>query len=429
MKNQESKSLFKRALKVMVGGVNSPVRAYKGVGGEPLFITKGKGSKIWDADENEYTDFLCSWGAILLGHSDPDTIKASYNAIVNGSSFGAPTKNELYLAEVISSSMRTAEMVRLVNSGTEAVMTAIRLSRGFSGKNIIVKFEGNYHGHSDIVLSKAGSGLATLGIPSSAGVPEGCVSDTVTLAYNDIDAFENFMDQKGKLVAAVIVEPIAGNMGVVPADIKFLSSLRNKCNENSSILIFDEVISGFRVSRGGAQSLYGVYPDLTVLGKIMGGGFPIGALTGKAEIMRYLAPEGSVYQAGTLAGNPVAAAAGFTVISQLNDGIYQNLENYGKEIENLIVKAAVNNGIRVTVNRIGSMFSIFFADNPVKNFNDVLRSKKELYTPFFWSLLENGIYAPPSSYESYFFTASHNESDIKRLSVALDSSFGSLKNE
>ncbi|MDG7048233.1 MAG: glutamate-1-semialdehyde 2,1-aminomutase, partial [Nitrososphaerota archaeon] len=286
MKNQESKSLFKRALKVMVGGVNSPVRAYKGVGGEPLFIMRGKGSRIWDADENEYTDFLCSWGAILLGHSDPDTIKASYNAIVDGSSFGAPTKNELYLAEAISSSMRTAEMVRLVNSGTEAVMTAIRLSRGFSDKKIIVKFEGNYHGHSDIVLSKAGSGLATLGIPSSAGVPEGCVSDTVTLAYNDIDAFEDFMDQKGKLVAAVIVEPIAGNMGVVPADIKFLSSLRDKCNENSSILIFDEVISGFRVSKGGAQSLYGVYPDLTVLGKIIGGGFPIGALTGKAEIMR-----------------------------------------------------------------------------------------------------------------------------------------------
>ncbi|MEM3702039.1 MAG: aminotransferase class III-fold pyridoxal phosphate-dependent enzyme, partial [Conexivisphaerales archaeon] len=252
MNTKNSKMLFNRALRVMVGGVNSPVRAFKGVGGTPLFIERGKGSRIWDADGNKFTDFTCSWGAILLGHSHPEVIRASRNAINNGSSFGAPTLAELQLAEVISERVKTAEMVRLVNSGTEAAMTAIRLSRGYTNKKIIVKFEGNYHGHSDIVLSKAGSGLATLGMPSSAGVTEGCVSDTVTLKYNDVEAFESFIDENGSRVAAVIVEPIAGNMGVIPADTAFLSSLRKKCDQNSCVLIFDEVITGFRVSREGA---------------------------------------------------------------------------------------------------------------------------------------------------------------------------------
>lgn len=429
MKNQESAKLFERAVKVMIGGVNSPVRAYKGVGGRPLFITRGRGSKIWDADGNEYTDFVCSWGAILLGHSDPDTVKASCNAIASGSSFGAPTKNELQLAEAISDSVKSAEMVRLVNSGTEAVMTAIRLARGFSGRKIIVKFEGNYHGHSDIVLSKAGSGLATLGIPSSAGVPEGCVEDTVTLRYNDTAEFEGFMDKNGQNVAAVIVEPVAGNMGVVPAQRGFLSSLRNKCNQNSCVLIFDEVITGFRVSKGGAQKLYGIYPDLTVLGKIIGGGFPIGAVVGKAEIMKYLAPVGPVYQAGTLAGNPVAAAAGLAVLSQLNDNIYLKLESYGKRVEAIIKRSAEDSGISVTVNRSGSMFSTFFTSRPVRNFNDVLNSRNELYTKFFWSILEQGIYAPPSPYESHFITTNHDDSDLQILEDALNASFRSISNE
>ncbi len=320
-------------------------------------------------------------------------------------------------------------MVRLVNSGTEAVMTAIRLARGFSGRKIIVKFEGNYHGHSDIVLSKAGSGLATLGIPSSAGVPEGCVTDTVTLTYNDTAKFEEFMDKNGQNVAAVIVEPVAGNMGVVPAQREFLSSIRTKCNQNSCVLIFDEVISGYRVSKGGAQELYKIYPDLTVLGKIIGGGFPIGAVVGKAEIMKYLAPEGPVYQAGTLAGNPVATAAGLAVLSQLNDKIYQELEGYGKRIEALIKRSAEDSGISVIVNRSGSMFSTFFTNKPVRNFNDVFNCRNELYTKFFWSILEHGVYAPPSPYESCFITASHDKSDLKMLEDALYTSFRLISNE
>jgi len=429
MNYQESEALFRRALKVMVGGVNSPVRAFKSVGGGPLFISRGKGSRIWDADGNLYTDLVCSWGAILLGHADRDVIKASRSAILNGSSFGAPTKNELELAEKISSSIKSAEKVRLVNSGTEAVMTAIRLARGFSKRKLIVKFEGNYHGHSDVVLSKAGSGLATLGMPSSAGVPEGCVSDTITLTYNDSNAFENFMDVEGRRVAAVIVEPVAGNMGVVPAEREFLLNLRKKCDENSCVLIFDEVISGFRVSFRGAQGLYNIYPDLTVLGKIIGGGFPIGAVAGRTETMKYLAPEGPVYQAGTLAGNPVAAAAGLAVLSKLDKGTYIRLENYGNKIESSIRTAANRYGIDITVNRIGSMFSTFFTAESVKNFNDVLRSRKELYTPFFWSMLENGIYSPPSPYESCFLTTKHDATDLKRLNSALDSSFEALKHE
>ena len=429
MNTKESQALYQRALKVMVGGVNSPVRAFKAVGGTPLFIKKGMGSKIWDADGNEYTDFVCSWGAILLGHADPEVIKATYEAILNGSSFGAPTKPELQLAEAISQSVASAEMVRLVNSGTEATMTAIRLARGFTGRKVIVKFEGNYHGHSDPLLSRAGSGLATLGMPSSAGVTEGCASDTVTLKYNDVDGFESFMDQMGRQVAAVIVEPVAGNMGVVPGDKGFLLSLRKRCSENSCILIFDEVITGFRVSKGGAQGLYGIYPDLTTLGKVIGGGFPIGAIAGRAEIMKHLAPEGPVYQAGTLAGNPVAASAGLAVLSRLNDGLYSKMDEYGKRVENYIRSAASENGIDVTVNRVGSMFSVFFTSQPVKNFDDVLNSKKELYLKFFWYLIENGIYAPPSPYESYFFTASHDEADLERLKHAVESSFEALKNE
>ncbi|MCL4343404.1 MAG: glutamate-1-semialdehyde 2,1-aminomutase [Thaumarchaeota archaeon] len=429
MNTQESETLFSRALKIMVGGVNSPVRAFKGVGGKPLFIERGMGSRIWDADGNEFTDFTCSWGAILLGHSYPDVIRASYNAMAKGSSFGAPTRTELQLAEEISATVKTAEMVRLVNSGTEAVMTAIRLSRGFTGKKTIVKFEGGYHGHSDTVLSKAGSGLATLGIPSSAGVTEGCVSDTVTLEYNNTGKFESYMDQNGRQVAAVIIEPVAGNMGVIPADRAFLLSLRKKCDENSCILIFDEVISGFRVSREGAQGLYGIYPDLSVFGKVIGGGFPIGATAGKSEVMKRLAPEGPVYQAGTLAGNPVAAAAGLAVLSHLDKSVYQKLEEYGKTIEKLIKSAADKSGIGVTVNRVGSMFSTFFTNEPVKNFNDVLNSRRELYPIFFWSLIRNGIYAPPSPYESHFFTASHAVQDISQLGIALENSFEALKNE
>ncbi|MEM3810669.1 MAG: glutamate-1-semialdehyde 2,1-aminomutase [Conexivisphaerales archaeon] len=429
MNTKNSKMLFNRALRVMVGGVNSPVRAFKGVGGTPLFIERGKGSRIWDADGNKFTDFTCSWGAILLGHSHPEVIRASRNAINNGSSFGAPTLAELQLAEVISERVKTAEMVRLVNSGTEAAMTAIRLSRGYTNKKIIVKFEGNYHGHSDIVLSKAGSGLATLGMPSSAGVTEECVSDTVTLKYNDVEAFESFIDENGSRVAAVIVEPIAGNMGVIPADTAFLSSLRKKCDQSSCVLIFDEVITGFRVSREGAQGLYGIYPDLSVFGKVIGGGFPIGAVAGRSDIMKHLAPEGPVYQAGTLAGNPVAAAAGLTVLSHLDNGFYKKLEEYGKNIENLIKSAARNNKIEITVNRVGSMFSPFFTASAIKNFNDVLNTKKELYPRFFWSLIKNGIYAPPSPYESYFFTSSHSELDAERFGHAINNAFEDLKNE
>ncbi len=420
--HSRSGELFRRALSVMPGGVSSPVRAFKYVGGEPLFIRRGRGAWIWDADGNRYVDYVNSWGAIILGHANAQVVRAATRAVRAGSSFGAPTVPELELAEEISGRIREAEKVRFVNSGTEAAMTAIRLARAYTGRKIIVKFEGNYHGHSDAFLSRAGSGLSTLSIPSSPGVPDEVAGLTMTLKYNSTDELHGALS-KGD-VAAVIVEPVAGNMGVVPADREFIRALREMCDSAGCVLIFDEVITGFRVGMRGAIGIYGVSPDLVLYGKVIGGGFPLAAVAGKKEIMSMLAPEGPVYQAGTLAGNPVAAAAGLAVLKRLKAAAYESLESYGSALQKGVEEALEEAGVKATVNRVGSMMSLFFTDGPVKSYDDVVSSRKENYVKLFWGALRKGIYLPPSPFESMFFTLAHGR---RELSLTLEALKNALK--
>jgi glutamate-1-semialdehyde 2,1-aminomutase len=412
-KHAKSESLFARALKSIPGGVNSPVRAFRSVGGTPLFIVRGQGSHIWDADGNEYIDYVGSWGPLLLGHCHPEIVAAVEEAVAGGTSFGAPTEREIELAEAIIDAVPSVEMVRLVNSGTEATMSAIRLARGFTGRDLTVKFEGCYHGHADSLLVKAGSGVATLGLPDAAGVPQCFAATTIALPYNSIEAVERAFEEHKGLIASVIVEPVAGNMGCVPPAPGFLEALREITARDGALLIFDEVMTGFRVAYGGAQQLYGIRPDLTTLGKVIGGGLPIGAYGGRADIMAQIAPSGPVYQAGTLSGNPLAVSAGLAMLRHLkaHPETYRQLEEHAA---NLVAGVPVG----LTVNRVGSMFTLFFAEGPVTDYESAKRSDTKRFAEYFRFMLERGIYLAPSQFEAAFVSAAHTGEDIARTVAA-----------
>jgi glutamate-1-semialdehyde 2,1-aminomutase len=403
----QSEALFKRALSVIPGGVNSPVRAFRGVGGTPRFMARGEGSHIWDIDGNEYIDYVCSWGPLVTGHRPKPVIDAIASVLEIGTSFGAPTGREIELAELIIDAVPSIDMVRLVNSGTEAGMSVLRVARGYTGRDLIVKFEGCYHGHVDSLLVKAGSGIATLGLPDTVGVPRVFAETTIALPYNDLEAVESTFRAHGDKIAAIIVEPVCGNMGCVLPLPGFLEGLRRVTDQYGALLIFDEVMTGFRLGRGGAQQLFGIKPDLTMLGKIIGGGLPMAAYGGRADIMQKVAPAGPVYQAGTLSGNPVAVTAGIAMLQYLeaNPDVYATLDARTKELtENLPA------GIHV--NRIGSMHTLFFGEGPVRNYEEAKRSNTESFGRFFHHLLDRGVYFPPSQFESGFLSSAHTPQDI-----------------
>lgn len=425
----KSWSYYERAQKVMPGGVSSPARSFAAVSGKPIFFKKGSGSKLIDLDGNSYIDYCCSWGALILGHAHPQVVKAVIDSVLNGTSFGAPCESELLLAEKITSKVKNAEMIRFVNSGTEATMSAVRLARAFTGKKKILKFAGCYHGHADYFLTQSGSGMASLGIPSSPGVPEEVTYNTITVPYNNIEAVKAQFAQHAKGIAAVIVEPVAGNMGVVPPINGFLEVLRELCDKYDALLIFDEVITGFRVSAGGAQSLYNVEADLICFGKIIGGGFPVGAYGGRKEIMKNVAPEGKVYQAGTLSGNPVATTAGLCTLNLLDNPAYEKLEWLSRLLENRIYDIAEDTKIDVTVNRVGSMFSLFFKEGPLINYEDAKKTNTKSFSIFHKSMLSHGIYIPPSPLESLFISTSHTEQDIETTLEAIHDVFVTIRNE
>jgi glutamate-1-semialdehyde 2,1-aminomutase len=422
-----SKRLFEEAQRYLPGGVDSPVRAFKAVGGTPLFITRGQGSRLYDEDGNEFIDYVGSWGPLILGHAHPRVIKAIKKAVEQGSSFGAPTEMETTLAKLISDAMPSIEMVRFVNSGTEAAMSAIRLARAFTGRSKVLKFAGCYHGHSDGLLAKAGSGMATLGIPSSPGVPAAVTADTLVAPYNNLEAVEQLFKDFASDIAAVIVEPIAGNMGVVLPQPGFLERLRSLTSQHGALLIFDEVITGFRVAYGGAQQLYEVKPDLTCLGKIIGGGLPVGAYGGRRDIMQMVAPSGEVYQAGTLSGNPLAMTAGIEAITILKEGnAYRELERKAALLEKGIIKAADKTGVDIQLPRIGSMFTIFFARDPVTDYETATKADTKLYARFFHQMLSQGIYFPPSQFEAAFVSTAHTYKDIHDTVMAADKAFRAI---
>lgn len=407
--------------------MNSPVRAFRSVGGQPRFIKRAKGSRLYDVDGNTYIDYILSWGPMILGHAPSSVISAIKTAAGQGTSYGAPTELEVQLARQIHIAFPSMEKVRLVSSGTEAVMSAIRVARGFTRRDNILKFEGCYHGHSDYLLAKAGSGLATLGIPDSLGVPGDFAKHTLTAPYNDISAVRHIVKEHGKRLACIIVEPIAGNMGVVPPSQEFLQGLRTLTTENDILLIFDEVISGFRVAYGGAQALYGIKPDLTVLGKIIGGGLPVGAYGGRNDIMDLIAPSGPVYQAGTLSGNPLAVSAGLATLKQLRaKGIYKNLDARAATLAKGIGEAAKKFGITLTQTRVGSMLTSFFTPGPVVDWNSAKRSDTKRYGQFFHLMLDQGIYLAPSQFEAAFLSTAHTSSDIEKTIRAAHTAFKNL---
>jgi len=418
MTHSLSEQLFERAQRYIPGGVNSPVRAFRSVGGEPLFIARGEGSRVFDVDGNEYIDYVGSWGPLLLGHRHPEILQALSCALEIGTSFGAPTEREVELAEAIRDAVPSIEMVRLVNSGTEATMAAIRVARGFTGRDLTIKFEGCYHGHVDSLLVKAGSGIATLGIPDTPGVPQAFSDTTIALPFNSPEAVEQAFRTHADRIASVIVEPVVGNMGCVPPARGFLQALREITARYGALLIFDEVMTGFRVAFGGAQQLYGVRPDLTTLGKVIGGGLPIGAYGGRADIMSRVAPSGPIYQAGTLSGNPLAVAAGLAMLRHLkaHPEIYEQLERRAAAL----VDAAPPN---ITVNRVGSMFTFFFTDQPVTDYESAKRSDTKRFARFFRRMLELGIYLPPSQFEAAFVSAAHSEQDIAQTVQAARAGF------
>lgn len=410
-----SEDLFARACALIPGGVNSPVRACRSVGIDPLFISRADGCRIYDADGNEYIDYIGSWGPMILGHRHPDVMAAIVDVMDRGVSFGAPVDLEVRMAEMITNAVDSMEMVRMVNSGTEAAMSAVRLARGFTGRDLVIKFDGCYHGHADTLLVSAGSGVATLSIPGSPGVPADVVENTMSIRYNDVKGFMDVMERRGDRVAAVIVEPVAGNMGLVPPDPEFLSALRSETTKRKSVLIFDEVMSGFRVAFGGAQALYGITPDLTCLGKIVGGGLPVGAYGGKREIMERVAPCGPVYQAGTLSGNPLAMAAGIATIEALaRPGVYEKIELQSARLADELASAADDAGIPATVNRVGSMMSLFFTPGPVRDFEDAKSADLDRFAGYYRGMLENGVYLPPSQFETMFVSLAHEAEDIDR---------------
>ena len=418
MNHSKSEELFRRAGEIIPGGVNSPVRAFRSVGGNPPFIARGEGSRLFDADGNEYIDYVGSWGPLLLGHRHPEIVAALEKALAIGTSFGAPTELEVELAAAICQAMPSIEMVRLVNSGTEATMSAIRLARAFTKRERIIMFEGCYHGHVDSLLVQAGSGLATLGIADTPGVPQAFCDTTIALPFNDVDVLEGVFRTYPDRIAAVIVEPVVGNMGCVPPLPGYLEALRGLTERYGALLIFDEVMTGFRVAFGGAQALYGIRPDLTTLGKVIGGGLPVGAYGGRRDIMRRVAPAGPVYQAGTLSGNPLAVSAGLAMLRHLK----AHPELYGQlEARAATLAEAAPTG--VTVNRVGSMFTFFFTEGPVTDYDLAKRSDTQRFARFFGAMLERGIYLPPSQFEAAFVSAAHTEEDIRRTAAAAREAF------
>ena len=412
--------LFEQSQQFIPGGVNSPVRAFRSVGGTPIFFKQGKGSRLWDEDGKEYIDYIGSWGPMILGHAHPEVIAAVQKTAENSLSFGAPTARELEMAELINHLVPSMEQVRLVSSGTEATMSAIRLARGFTNRQKIVKFEGCYHGHADALLVKAGSGLLTFGTPSSAGVPAEVAAHTLTLPYNDIPSLQKLFSEIGQEIACVIVEPVAGNMNLITPEAGFLQTLRALCSEHDAVLIFDEVMTGFRVAKGGAQALYGVNPDLTTLGKVIGGGLPVGAFGGRKDIMQCLAPLGPVYQAGTLSGNPVAVAAGLTTLNLIQQtGFHERLAATTKSLTDGLSAIAREAGVAFSAQAVGGMFGIYFSAEVPNSFDDVMQSDRDAFNRFFHAMLDDGIYLAPSAFEAGFVSAAHSEQDIEQtLSAA-----------
>ena len=419
MNTEKSLGIFNESIKYIPGGVNSPVRSFKSVGGNPLIIEKGRGSSIWDADGNQYIDYVGSWGPLILGHSHPKVIHEVQQAIYNGLSFGAPTVGELDLCRIIVEAFPSMDKVRLVNSGTEATMSALRLARAATGKDKIIKFAGCYHGHSDGLLVEAGSGSATYSTPNSAGVPASYAGETLIARYNDLNSVEKIFSEYRGQIAGIIVEPIAANMGVVVPAIGFLQGLRYLADQNESLLIYDEVITGFRLTYGGAQNLYDVYPDITCLGKIIGGGLPVGAYGSSSDLMQYVSPLGSMYQAGTLSGNPIAVTAGLATLNILKDqNIYNDLEVKSDRLSKSITEEGNSLGINIQVNRVGSLMTIFFSQGSVDSWDDVINADQERYTDFFIELLRGGVYIAPSPFEAMFVSAAHSMIDIdKTISV------------
>jgi glutamate-1-semialdehyde 2,1-aminomutase len=429
-KTDVSRRLQKRAEKLIPGGVNSPVRAFRAVGGDAPFIVRGAGSRIWDADDNEYIEYLGSWGPLILGHAAPEVVEAIIEAARKGTSFGASTPTEADLAEMVAAAFANVEKIRFVSSGTEATMSAIRLARAHTKRKYIVKFEGCYHGHADALLVKAGSGVATLGIPGSAGVPEEFTQFTLALRFNSVESLEQVFSKFKDQIACVIVEPVVGNMGCVPPAPGYLKTLRDITKRNGTVLIFDEVMTGFRLALGGAQELYGVKPDLTTLGKIIGGGLPVGAYGGPAEIMDLVAPLGPMYQAGTLSGNPLAMAAGIATLGNLmaNRGeLYPRLESLSADLVKGVSEAAKAAGIAVTANRVGSMFTWFFTSKTVSDWESAATSDTEAFGNFFRSMLDSGIYLPPSQFEAAFLSAAHTNKDVEDTVVAAREAFTGMQ--
>jgi len=419
---QKSKSLFARAKQHIPGGVNSPVRAFKAVGGTPPFISKADGPYIFDVDGKRYIDYVQSWGPMVLGHNNPVIRQAVIDAAANGLSFGAPTEAEVIMAEKVSQLVPTMQVLRMVNSGTEATMSAIRLARGFTNRDKILKFEGCYHGHADALLVKAGSGALTFGVPSSPGIPADYAKHTLTVEYNNLDSVANAFKQHPEDIACIIVEPVAGNMNCIPPVDGFLQGLRDICDQYGALLVFDEVMTGFRVARGGAQEKYDIKPDLTCLGKVIGGGMPVGAFGGKAEIMRHISPDGPVYQAGTLSGNPVAMAAGLASLGEIEkEGLYEQLTQTTQTLAEGIKKLANKHGIPMSVNYAGSMFGLFFTDvERVTNYQQAISCNTEQFNHFYHGMLENGVYLAPASYEAGFVSAAHSDEIVQQTLVIAD---------
>jgi len=429
-KTEQSQRLQQRAESMIPGGVNSPVRAFRSVGGDPPFIVRGKGSHVWDADENEYIDYIGSWGPLILGHAEPNALDAIVSAACNGTSFGASTPSEADLAELVLSAFPNMQKVRFVSSGTEATMSAIRLARAYTKRKYIIKFEGCYHGHADCLLVKAGSGVATLGIPGSAGVPEEFTMFTIALPFNNLSVVEHAFQKYKHQIACVIVEPVVGNMGCVPAADDYLVGLRLITEREHSVLIFDEVMTGFRVAFGGAQELYNIKPDLTTMGKIIGGGLPVGAYGGPKEIMDMVAPVGPMYQAGTLSGNPLAMAAVCAMLKQLRDGkaeIYPRIDQLSGQLVDGVMAAAKGVGVPLCANRVGSMFTWFFQDGPVTDWDSAAKSNTEAFGKFFREMLDRGVYLPPSQYEAMFLGATHTEQDVQKTIDAAKLAFGAMR--
>ncbi|RLL47953.1 glutamate-1-semialdehyde-2,1-aminomutase [Oceanobacillus piezotolerans] len=423
---EQSAAIYNEAVNLMPGGVNSPVRAFKSVGMTPIVMESGKGSKIYDVDGNEYIDYVLSWGPLILGHAHDNVVNQLQETIVKGTSFGASTLMENKLAQLVIERVPSIEMVRMVNSGTEATMSAIRLARGYTGRDIILKFEGSYHGHGDSLLIKAGSGVATLGLPDSPGVPSSIAKNTITVPYNDIESVQLAFDNYGDQIAAVITEPVCGNMGVIPPENNFLQKLRKITEENGTLLIFDEVMTGFRVGFHSAQGYFDVDPDITCLGKVIGGGLPVGAFGGKREIMEQIAPAGPIYQAGTLSGNPLAMTAGFATLSSLTKESYEQINQKIDKLAEGYLEAAKSYDIPLTVNRAGSMFGVFFTNEKVTNFETAKTSNLDYFSQYYRNMIEEGIFLPPSQFEGVFLSTEHSDEDIDKTIQAVNVAFSKI---